>query len=248
MLLRPILALGEAIMLKVRGLSAGYGVFSVVSNVDIEVTEGSITAIVGSNGAGKTTLLKAVAGLLRPNSGSVQLNGEELIGLNTSQIVRKGLTLVPEGRELFPRMSVKENLICGAYARWGKCRIREELDDVYALFPVLERKGHIEARGLSGGEQQMLAFGRALLAQPKCLLLDEPSIGLAPLVEAQLMEGVKKIAERRRVAVLLVEQNAALALEAASFAYVIELGRIVLKGTGKDLLKHPGVQKAYLGG
>jgi len=234
-------------MLKISKLSAGYGVFSVVSEVDLEVQSGSITAMVGSNGAGKTTLLKAVAGLLRPSSGSVELDGQELSNVSTGEIVRRGLILVPEGRELFPRMSVKENLLCGCYARWRRSDVGRELDEIYSLFPVLKKKARIDARGLSGGEQQMLAFGRALMARPKCLLLDEPSIGLAPLVETQLIEAIKEIARQRGVAVLLVEQNAELALEAASFAYVIELGRIVLKGPGRQLLKDPAVRKAYLG-
>lgn len=225
-----------------------YGGNVAIDRVSIEAPSGMVTAILGSNGAGKTTILKAVCGLVKPASGTVSANGKMLSGLDTAKIVGHGVCLVPEGRELFPRMTVKENLLVGAYLRSDRQGIRKDIESVFSSFPVLERKSHLAARSLSGGEQQMLAFGRALLASPSILLLDEPSVGLAPLIEQQLMGAIRQLATERQLTVVLVEQNANLALSIADHAYVLETGRTVISGTARAVQADERVKKAYLGG
>ncbi|KRS15761.1 ABC transporter ATP-binding protein [Roseovarius indicus] len=235
-------------MLRVDGLTLGYGGIRALENASIDVRENTVTTLVGSNGAGKSTLMKGIMGLMAPLAGEVRLDGERLSGLSTSQIVAQGVVLVPEGRELFPRMTVLENLQVGASLGGDGTRKKRNLDTVTELFPVLGRKLSMAARNLSGGEQQMLAVGRALMASPRFLLLDEPSIGLAPLVEEQLMASIRQVSNELGLGVLLVEQNAMLALENSYWAYVIELGRITKSAASADLVEDPSIVDAYLGG
>ena len=233
-------------MLEIRNLVVGYNSNNALADVSLSVPARSITTIIGNNGAGKTTLLRTVSGLLAPRSGEILLNGERIDRMSPSKIVELGISHVPEGRELFSRMSVYDNLVLGAFLR-RDTGISRDLDRVYEYFPVLKQKSRLLARNLSGGEQQMLAFGRALMTNPKVLLLDEPSVGLAPLVEQHLIMTVKTLAESEKLAVLLVEQNANLALSVSDNGYVFELGSIVASGTAARLQTDPIIRTAYLG-
>lgn len=235
-------------MLQVRDLALAYGGVRALDGVSLDVPARQITTVVGSNGAGKSSLMKAIAGLERPSAGTITLDGESLLGLAPSAIVARGVALVPEGRELFPRMSVLENLLVGATLVRSAAARRTSIDRVLALFPVLARKLSEMAGSMSGGEQQMLAFGRALMAEPRVLLLDEPSIGLAPMIEEQLMASIREVSQQLGMSVLLVEQNAILALEASQHAYVLELGRMVSHGLSAELIHDPGIIASYLGG
>jgi branched-chain amino acid transport system ATP-binding protein len=232
--------------LSIQNLSVAYGAVTALRHVNIEVASGVITTIIGSNGAGKTTIMKAVAGLLPQAAGRVFYDNEELSGLRPSQIVSKGVALVPEGRRLFGSMTVAENLAAGAYSRTDKVAIAQDLDRVLDRFPILRERLGQRAANLSGGQQQMLAVGRALMSRPRLLLLDEPSIGLAPVVVQQICEIIAAIS-REGVDVLLVEQNASLALRLAEFAYVLESGAITRSGHARDLRQDPAIQAAYLG-
>jgi len=234
-------------MLEVRNLSVKYDLISAITDLSIKAAERTITSIVGSNGAGKTTLLKAISGLIQPAAGEIEFLGERIDAASTSDIVRMGISQVPEGRELFPRLSVYDNLMVGAYLRSDKKIVRRDLERIYHHFPILKERQRQVARNLSGGEQQMLAFGRALMSGPKMLLLDEPSIGLAPVVEQKIMETVTALTLEEGVGVVLVEQNAALALSFASYGYVLEQGSLVLEGPASDLVKNDNVRAAYLG-
>jgi branched-chain amino acid transport system ATP-binding protein len=234
-------------MLEVRNLSVKYDLISAIADLSIKAAERTITSIVGSNGAGKTTLLKAISGLIQPAAGEIEFLGERIDAASTSDIVRMGISQVPEGRELFPRLSVYDNLMVGAYLRSDKKIVRRDLERIYHHFPILKERRRQVARNLSGGEQQMLAFGRALMSGPKMLLLDEPSIGLAPVVEQKIMETVTALTLEEGVGVVLVEQNAALALSFASYGYVLEQGSLVLEGPASDLVKNDNVRAAYLG-
>jgi branched-chain amino acid transport system ATP-binding protein len=235
-------------MLHLEGVALSYGGVRALDGVSLDVPPRQITTVVGSNGAGKSSLMKVIAGLERPSAGRVTLEGESLIGLSPSEIVARGLALVPEGRELFPRMSVLENLQVGATLIRNAATRRASMDRVLALFPVLARKRGAMAASLSGGEQQMLAFGRALMAEPRVLLLDEPSIGLAPMLEEQLMASIREVSQQLGMAVLLVEQNAMLALESSHHAYVLELGQVVRQGPSAELINDPAIISSYLGG
>jgi branched-chain amino acid transport system ATP-binding protein len=235
-------------MLQVRDMALNYGGVRALDGVSLDVPPRQITTVVGSNGAGKSSLMRAIAGLERSSAGTVTLDGESLLGLTPSEIVARGLVLVPEGRELFPRMTVLENLMVGATLVRSSAARRVSMDRVLALFPVLERKLGAMAGSMSGGEQQMLAFGRALMAEPRVLLLDEPSIGLAPIIEEQLMASIREVSLQLGIGILLVEQNAMLALESSSQAYVLELGRVVRQGPSADLINDPGIVASYLGG
>ncbi|MDM8165604.1 ABC transporter ATP-binding protein [Roseovarius sp.] len=235
-------------MLQVDGLTLGYAGIRVLEEVSLRVRENTVTTLVGSNGAGKSTLMKGIMGLKPPLAGEVRLDGIRLAGLSTSEIVARGVVLVPEGRELFPKMTVLENLQVGASLGGDEARKKRNLATVTELFPVLGRKLSMAARNLSGGEQQMLAVGRALMASPRFLLLDEPSIGLAPLIEEQLMASIRQVANELGLGVLLVEQNAMLALEHSDWAYVIELGRITKSVASAELVDDPSIVDAYLGG
>ncbi len=232
-------------MLEVRELDVYYGEIPALTGVSLSVARGEIVALLGNNGAGKTTTLRTISGLLAPRAGDVMLDGESLCGLPPHVIVRRGIAHVPEGRRVFNRLTVKENLEMGAYAR-ADARITADLERVLALFPRLRERRAQVAGTLSGGEQQMLAIGRALMASPQLLLLDEPSMGLAPVLVEQIFETVRDI-NRQGTTILLVEQNAALALDVARRAYVLETGNIVLSGGATELAQNEDVRRAYLG-
>ena len=236
-------------MLRVRNLDAGYGSLSVLRHVSLHVKQGEIVTIIGANGAGKTTLLRTITGLLRARSGELLFQDENIGSLPPEAIVFRGCSLVPEGRQVFATMPVQENLQLGAYVQYRRGRldeVREDLERVYALFPVLKQRQHQLAGTLSGGEQQMLAIGRALMARPSLIMLDEPSMGLAPLIVKDIFGIIKRLGEEGRT-VLLVEQNARCALRIAQRGYVLETGRIVLQGSAEDLLANREIQRAYLG-
>ena len=228
-------------LLEVRGLEVHYGGIRAVKGIDVQVAAGELVCLIGANGAGKTSTLKAICRLLPSTSTAISYEGEDIRRKPVHELPRKGLVMVPEGRGVFPQLTVQENLAMGAYARGGG-----DPESQYATFPRLKERRHQIAGTLSGGEQQMLAIGRALMSQPKLLLLDEPSMGLAPLMVAKIFEIVRDIASRG-VTILLVEQNARLALEAASRGYVMESGNITLSGDAKTLLHDPRIQEAYLG-
>lgn len=234
-------------MLKVEKLNVHYGVIHALKDVSMEVKEGEIVSLIGANGAGKTTLLQTISGLLKKTSGEVVFLGKSMNKVSAKNIVKEGITQVPEGRYIFSGMSVYENLLMGAYLRKDKDGIKADLQDIYQRFPILEKRSSQDASTLSGGEQQMLAMGRALMARPKILLLDEPSMGLAPILVKEIFNIIKDINEKGTT-VLLVEQNAKMALSIADRAYVMETGNIVMTGTGAELVNSPEIQKAYLGG
>jgi branched-chain amino acid transport system ATP-binding protein len=236
-------------MLRIKNLDAGYDGLNVLRRISLHVNPGEIVTIIGANGAGKTTLLKTITGLLRARSGEVILQGQDVTRIPTERIVANGCSLVPEGRQVFPAMPVKENLLLGAYVQFKRGRkdeVERDLDSVYALFPVLKQREHQLAGTLSGGEQQMLAMARALMARPKLIMLDEPSMGLAPLMAREIFNVIVRIG-KEGATVLLVEQNARSALKIASRGYVLETGRIILEGEAEDLLANRDVQRAYLG-
>lgn len=232
-------------MLKIEALSTCYGVLQVLHEISLEVNSGEIVTIIGANGAGKSTLLKTIAGWLKPRCGKVVLGGERIDGLPAHQVVRQGVAVCPEGRRVFPQLTVLENLQMGAYHRQGK-DWREDMEWIFQLFPRLAERRRQLGASLSGGEQQMLALGRALMSRPKLLLLDEPLLGLAPVVVESVLDTVVQV-RRKGGSILLVEQNAQMALEVADRGYVIESGRLVLSGTGRELLNHEDVKRAYLG-
>jgi branched-chain amino acid transport system ATP-binding protein len=232
-------------ILGVESLCSAYGRISVLHALSLEVAPGRIVALVGSNGAGKTTLMRCLSGVQPLTGGRIVWNGQDITRLAAAQRVRLGLSQVPEGRLIFGPLTVQDNLELGGYTR-AKAELSRSMEEVYALFPVLaERRGAI-AGSLSGGEQQMLAIGRALMSEPKLLLLDEPSLGLAPMVVRFIFDRIRAL-NRRGMTIVLVEQNVSLALELADDGYVMETGRIVARGTGRELLRDPGVQRAYLG-
>ncbi len=233
-------------LLEVTGLSAGYGEISVLHDIALAVPEGAVAALIGANGAGKTTLLRTVSGILRPESGSIRYDGRAIETLAPDRIVAAGLVHVPEGRRLFPTMTVLENLLVGASAPAARAKRKESLDFVFQLFPRVRERRQQPAGTLSGGEQQMVAIGRALMACPRLLLLDETSLGLAPLVVEEIFRAIARL-KARGMTILLVEQNTSLALEAAQYAYVIEHGRIVLQGATGVLARDDRVRRAYLG-
>jgi branched-chain amino acid transport system ATP-binding protein len=236
-------------VLRLRNVDAGYGALTVLRRVSLHVSAGEIVTIVGANGAGKTTLLRTIAGLVRARSGEVVFEGAGVTRARPERIVALGCSLVPEGRQVFAPMEVRENLLLGAHvqlARGRKDEVARDLERVYGLFPVLEKRARQLAGTLSGGEQQMLAIARALMARPKLVMLDEPSMGLAPLVVKDIFGIVKRISAEG-ITVLLVEQNARSALQLATRGYVLETGRIVLQGTAEELLSNRDVQRAYLG-
>ncbi|WP_345795743.1 ABC transporter ATP-binding protein [Castellaniella sp. MT123] len=236
----------QAPLLRIRNLSAGYGLVQVLHDITLEVREAEFLALVGSNGAGKTTLLRVLSGLLPPQSGSILWQGTEIQGHTPDAIFRHGIVQVPEGRQLFPRMSVQDNLLMGAYRRHDTAAIRADLDQVYTQFPRMAERRRQLAGSMSGGEQQMCAMARALMARPRLLLVDEMSLGLAPIIVDQLMENLATIRDQG-VTVLLVEQDIHLALAAADRAYVLETGNIVREGPARDLIEDPELKRAYLG-
>jgi branched-chain amino acid transport system ATP-binding protein len=233
-------------LLEVKGLEVTYGGIRAVKGIDLEVAEGELVTLIGANGAGKTTTLKALAGLIRPAAGRIHYNGRDITARPAFELVRQGLALVPEGRGVFGRLTVEENLEMGAYSRRDRPRIAADLDRVYGLLPRLAERRRQHGGTLSGGEQQMLAIGRALMSRPRMLLLDEPSMGLAPQMVQKIFETIRTIAAEG-VTLLLVEQNAKLALETCHRGYVMESGLIALADGSPDLLANPQVRQAYLG-
>jgi len=233
-------------MLKIENLYVNYGGIQALRGISMEVPDGKIVTLIGANGAGKSTTLRTITGLVKAASGSIQLDGEELLGRPIDKIVTTGIAMSPEGRRVFPDMTVLENLKIGAYLRKDKAEIEKDIQWVYSLFPRLEERSWQLAGTLSGGEQQMLAVGRALMSRPKILLLDEPSLGLAPLVVQDIFTIIKEI-NRQGVTVLLIEQNANMALKIADLAYVLETGCITMSGTGAEVLADDRVKEAYLG-
>jgi branched-chain amino acid transport system ATP-binding protein len=233
-------------MLEVRGVDTYYGNIRALKEVSIDVPGGSVVAIIGANGAGKSTLLKTIAGALAPRSGTVSFLGEKITGLPSHEIVRRGVALVPEGRAILSRMTVRENLEMGAFARRDGKNTARDMDRVMERFPVLKQRAGQLGGSLSGGEQQMLAIARALMSAPKLLLLDEPTLGLAPLVVADIFAIIREI-NAAGTALLLVEQNVKQAMKVSSYAYVMETGKIVLSGPSRDLLQEPRIKASYLG-
>jgi len=234
-------------VLQVDALHVGYGAIRALRGVSLEVNAGEVVALIGANGAGKSTLLRTISGILAPSRGAVRFEGRPLNGIAEDRIVRLGILQVQEGRGILTRMTVQENLEMGAYARSGRAQIRADMEMVFDKFPVLRERRKQFGATLSGGEQQMLAIGRALMARPKLLMMDEPSLGLAPMLVQEIFRIVADFKREKRT-VLLVEQNARKALQCADRGYVLETGTIVLTGSGEDLLKSEAVQAAYLGG
>ncbi len=234
-------------MLEVRGVATFYGAIQALHGVDLNVAKGEVVTLIGANGAGKSTLLMTICGSPRARSGSIKLEGEEIAGLPTHEIVRRGVAQVPEGRRIFPRMTVYENLQMGAIIT-DPAHFQNDLDRVFAMFPRLAERREQRGGTLSGGEQQMLAIGRALMSRPRLLLLDEPSLGLAPLIVRQIFDAIARIAREEGVTIFLVEQNAFHALRLADRGYVLVNGRVRLSGTGKELLANQEVRAAYLEG
>jgi len=232
-------------MLKVQGISTSYGKINVLKNISLEVEEGSIVTILGANGAGKSTTMKTICGLLKPQEGKVEFFGEDVTGRRPDQLVRTGIALVPEGRQILSGMTVLENLEMGAYHRKDN-EVKQDIEKVMERFPILKERHQQLGGTLSGGQQQMLAIARALLSKPKLLLLDEPSMGLAPLVVADIFKIIKEINEAGTT-VLLVEQNARQALRVSDYGYVLETGKIIAEGKSNDLLTDPRIMEAYLG-
>jgi branched-chain amino acid transport system ATP-binding protein len=233
-------------LLRLVDVHAGYGAIEALRGISLEVRRGETVAVIGANGAGKTTTLMTISGILRTRAGRIELDGRRIDGLPSHEIVLLGISQVPEGRHIFPRLTTRENLEMGAYPVRDAGRIRESLDRVYALFPVLAERAKQAGGTLSGGEQQMLALGRAMMTEPRLLLLDEPSLGLAPLIVKAVFRTIRELRERGTT-ILLVEQNAHQALRIADRAYVMETGTIVMEGPGRDLLGDPAIRAAYLG-
>ena len=234
-------------MLEVKNLSVHYGMIQAVRNVNFKVNEGEIVSLIGANGAGKSTILKTLSGLIHSSEGEIVYLGENIASTSAKKIVEKGLVQVPEGRHVFPGLTVKENLELGAFLRKDKEEIQKDMEAVFERFPILKERKDQDAQTRSGGEQQMLAMGRALMSRPKLLLLDEPSMGLAPIFIREIFKIIQEI-QKTGTTVLLIEQNAKMALSISNRAYVLETGSVVLSGTGQELLESDEIQKAYLGG
>ena len=233
-------------MLEIENVSAGYGMVQILYDVNFKVEEKEILSIIGPNGAGKTTLVKTVMGLMHPKSGAIRFKGESIEKLPTYEIVKKGMTMIPEGREIFPRMTIEENLMLGAYTIKDKAKVKETQEKVYDIFPILKKKEKSLAQTLSGGEQQMLVICRSLMSNPQLLILDEPSLGLAPIIVEKVLDTIRTINDEG-VTVLLVEQNIHDSLGVADRGYVLEEGRIVLEGKSRELLSNSHIKEVYLG-
>lgn len=233
-------------MLQVKDLSISYGAIQAVRHVDFEVKKGEIVTLIGANGAGKSTILKTISGIVKPQSGSIEYQNESLVGKKAPQIVAAGVSQVPEGRHVFPTMTVMENLQLGSYLQKDRSQIEARLQEIYQMFPILKERQHQDAATLSGGEQQMLVMARAMMANPDLLLLDEPSMGLAPIYIQKVFDIIQKI-NAQGTTILLIEQNAHQALSIADRGYVIASGEIQLTGSGEKLLNDPQVKRAYLG-
>jgi len=234
-------------LLEVRSIETWYGPVNAIKGVSLSVTEGRVVAVLGANGAGKTTLLKTIAGVIDPFKGAIEFAGQAIQGLDPDVVARRGVVLVPEGRQVFPFLSVHDNLMMGAFARADKGGVREDLERIFNWFPRLRERAAQHGGLLSGGEQQMLAIGRALMARPRLLLLDEPSLGLSPLLTKEIFQIVRRINAELGTTILVVEQNAAIALSTADDGYIMELGRIVAAGTCAELMQKQDVKEFYLG-
>ncbi len=236
-------------MLKIDNINVSYGDIHVLHDVSIEIGEGELVAMIGANGAGKTTLIKSIMGINHPEKGSIVFNGEDISNMATHKIVNRGIICVPEGRHVFPKLSVEDNLKVGGFSlKLSAKKMRERREEVYSLFPRLKERAKQYGGTLSGGEQQMLAIGRALMSEPKLLLLDEPSLGMAPVIVDELFDTIRRIHREKGIPILLVEQNAYSALENSDKGYVLELGHVITHGDSKELLNDPDIIKAYLGG
>ncbi len=234
-------------LLQVRNIETYYGPIMAIKGVSLDVEEGDIVTILGANGAGKSTILKTISGVMDPEKGTIEFMDQRIDGMNPDKIVRMGITQVPEGREIFHDLTVKENLMMGAYLRKDRSETQEDLEIVHDYFPVLKARSSQLGGNMSGGEQQMLAIGRAIMATPKLLLLDEPSLGLAPFLVKEIFEIIKRVNDEQKTTILLVEQNALIALSLARMGYVLELGRIVKEDTCKELMENEDVKEFYLG-
>lgn len=233
-------------MLKIHDLCAGYGKSSVLQGISLDIPVGSVVTLIGANGAGKTTTLKALCGLVKPTSGRIEFDGQDITALAPHQIVERGITMIPEGRQLFPFLSVKDNLMMGSYKHQARAKAKDRLEEVLELFPRVHERLDQFAGSLSGGEQQMVAIARGLMSDPRLLMFDEPSLGLSPLLVEQMFEVVKTVTQRG-ITVFLVEQNVYNTLKLADYGYVLENGAVALSGTGEELLGNPHVRRAYLG-
>lgn len=234
-------------MLTLKDVHASYGQIAALHGVSLEVAQGQIVTVLGANGAGKSTTIRTIAGLIDSASGTIEFEGRQILGLSADRIVKLGISVVPEGRQLFGELTVRDNLILGAYTRSDGAEIRRQMERVLSYFPVLSERINVWAHLLSGGEQQMLAIGRALMARPRLLVLDEPSLGLAPILVQELFAMIKNLSDAEGISVLLAEQNATQAVGIANHGYVLEVGKVVLEDTAKNLLDNEMVRRAYLG-
>ncbi|MGB6117618.1 MAG: ABC transporter ATP-binding protein [Mesorhizobium sp.] len=233
-------------MLQLDGIHASYGSVNALRGVSLKVEQGSVVSLLGANGAGKSTILKTISGLLQPRDGTISFEGERIDRFKPERVVGRGIVMVPEGRQVFPELTVHENLQLGSYSRRDRAEVAQDYDDVYNLFPILKTKASNFAGTLSGGQQQMLAIGRGLMARPKLLLLDEPSLGLAPILVQEIF-GIIRTISKRGTTILLVEQNANMALDVSDYAYVLETGEISTEGPARDLKQNDEVRRSYLG-
>lgn len=234
-------------MLEIQDLHVAYGGIQALQGISLHVPDGKIIALLGANGAGKSTTLRTIMGIVKPTSGKVDFQGESLLGMKSFQVVMRGIALVPEGRRVFTNLTVTENLGLGAYTRNDKVQIQQDIDEVYELFPRLKERVNQPAGTLSGGEQQMLALGRALMSKPKLLMIDEPSLGLAPVLSQNVLGKLKELNQKLGQTILLIEQNARAALSIADYAYILETGQIMLEGPASELATNDAVRKTYLG-
>jgi branched-chain amino acid transport system ATP-binding protein len=234
-------------MLKVENLQVNYGGIQALQGISLEVPDGKIISLLGANGAGKSTTLRTIMGIVKATKGSILFNGEEMLGLQPDVIVKKGIALVPEGRRVFSNLTVAENLALGAYTRTDKAAIAKDIEDVYQLFPRLKERETQPAGTLSGGEQQMLALGRAMMVKPKLLMIDEPSLGLSPVLSQGVLSKLKEVNQTRNQTILLIEQNARAALSIADYAYILTTGQITIQGPAAKLAADDGVRRSYLG-
>lgn len=234
-------------MLNIQDLHVSYGGIKALQGISLDVPEGKIIALLGANGAGKSSTLRTIMGIVKPDSGSIVFEGESLLGLKSFQVVSKGIALVPEGRRVFANLSVRENLSLGAYTRKDKEKIKADIEEIFDLFPRLEERYSQSAGTLSGGEQQMLALGRALMSKPRLLMIDEPSLGLAPVLSQDVLGKLTELNKKRNQTVLLIEQNARAALRISDYAYILETGQIKLEGPADELITNDAVRRTYLG-
>ncbi len=239
--------MSDEVLLKIRNIESYYGPIMAIRGVSLDVRKGSIVAVLGANGAGKTTLMKTISGVMEPEKGTITFEGQELQNVEPHKIVESGIVHVPEGREVFPLLTVNENLTLGGFTRNDKAEIERDREMVFSYFPILKERRKQEAGFLSGGQQQMLAIGRGLMARPKIMLLDEPSLGLSPLLVQEIFAILKRLNEEQHVTMMLVEQNAKVALELADDGYVMEIGRIVMQGKAAKLMESEDIQNFYLG-